>query len=314
MKIGEYQLESPLINAGGLVKTVEDARQMAATGVGAVLAGSFTLDPRIGNSPNGEVVYYHDPASSITYNSLGMPNKGMETVAKDLRDMIKIAHDFGKPFILNFAPVSDNPIAEVITMSEILARANIENLDGLELNASCPNVVTGNGGRHELLSHHPEFMADVLMELRDISANEVPFGSLLVRISPFRSADDAKEMARVLQARDGVDAVSAFNTLPGGRPLDAAGTEILQVPGGLGGMSGPGMCDEMERQTVWLVDARSEVNGTFEIIGSNGIHDAQSIQRRLNLGVSAVSATTLFWEAQNWGNAANEPLQAFSEL
>ena len=46
MKIGEIQLESPLMNAGGLVKTVSDVEMMAATGVGAVVAGSFTLDEK----------------------------------------------------------------------------------------------------------------------------------------------------------------------------------------------------------------------------------------------------------------------------
>lgn len=106
MKIGNYELESPLFNAGGVVKTVENVRMMASTGVGAVLLGSYTLEPRVGNSPNGETVYYHDRAAGTTYNSLGMPNKGIKEVARDLPEMIKIAHDLGKPVVLNVAPVS----------------------------------------------------------------------------------------------------------------------------------------------------------------------------------------------------------------
>ena len=37
MHIGEYELVSPLMNAGGVVKTLEDVNKMAQTGVGAVL-------------------------------------------------------------------------------------------------------------------------------------------------------------------------------------------------------------------------------------------------------------------------------------
>ncbi len=50
---------------------------MSETPVGAILGGSFALDDRPGMGPNGEVVYYHDPVSGITYNVLGMPGKGI---------------------------------------------------------------------------------------------------------------------------------------------------------------------------------------------------------------------------------------------
>jgi dihydroorotate dehydrogenase len=309
MQIGNYELDSPLINAGGVVKSVEDVRLMAQTAVGAVLAGSYTLEPRAGNSPNGETVYFHDTCTGTTYNSLGMPNKGMEAVAAELQEMIDIAHDHGKPFILNFAPVTDNPVGEVNTLAEILARAKVEELDAIELNASCPNVVTPNGGRHELLSHHPKLLAEVLFELSDISVNEVPFKDLLVRISPFREKADVGTLTRRLQ-EVGVSAVSAFNTFPGGKPLDKARQPILQVPGGIGGQSGAGMRSAAERQTTWLAEA----NGNFEIIGSNGIIDGRSMKRRLDIGATAVSASTLFYEAENWGRAVDRVLREYEEL
>ena len=299
--------------AGGLVKTVEDVRLMAATAVGAVLAGSFTLEPRAGNSPNGEVVYYHDLSTGGTYNSLGMPNKGLVEVAASLNEMIDIAHDHGKPFILNFAPVTSDPRAEVIRMAKVLSAAKVENLDAIELNASCPNVVTEDGSRHELLSYHPSLLGEVLYELSDIGVNEVPFETLMVRISPFRQRSDALDLAKVFQETF-TNAVSAFNTFPGGVPLDPAGRQILQVPGGAGGKSGAAMTASAEEQTVWLAEARAHIGADFDIIGSNGVIDGETMKKRLDLGASAVSATTLFWESRSWGEAANRILQEYSEL
>lgn len=313
MRIGNYELESPLMNAGGVVKSVEDVKMMSDTGVGAVLAGSFTLEPRVGNSPNGEVVYHHDAQTGATYNVLGMPNKGLEAIAKDLPEMIKIAHDHGKPFILNLAPVSTDPVDEIMTMSEVLARAGVEGIDAIELNGSCPNVVSSDGGRHALLSHNPDLLGDVLDELSDIAANEVPFGSLIVRVSPFLNREDALLLAQQLH-ESGVDAVSAFNTFPGGKPLNAKGESILQVPGGVGGQSGALTAQQAELQTEWLVDARNKIGATFEIIGSNGVTDALSMKRRLDIGASAVSSTTLFYESSRWGTAVDKVLTDFSEF
>lgn len=297
------------MNAGGLVKTVDDVRRMSQTGVGAVLAGSFTLEPRAGNGANGEQVYYHDSAAGITYNSLGMPNKGIVNVAARLNEMISIAHDFGKPFVLNFAPGSNDPRAEVIKMSEVLALARVEGLDGLELNASCPNIFT----RHELLSYHPKLLGEVLVELSDIAANEVPIGAVMVRISPFRQETDALELAKALQA-SGIDIVSAFNTFPGAIPLNEKGDQILQVRGGAGGQSGAGMTSRAEEQTRWLLEARSTIEADFDIIGSNGVVNAAAMKRRLDLGVAAVSATTLFWESRNWASAVDQLLRDYADL
>lgn len=314
MRIGRYEMESPLMNAGGVVKSVEEVRMMSQTGVGAVLAGSFTLEPRVGNSPNGEVVYHHDHKTGATYNALGMPNKGLKEVAKDLPEMIRIAHDHGKPFVLNLAPVSTDPIAEMTAMGEILSREGVEGIDAIELNGSCPNVVSSDGGRHAILSHNPDLLGGVLHELSDISTNEVPFDSLIVRISPFLSREDALLLARQLY-ETGVDAVSAFNTFPGGKPMDANYNPILQVPGGVGGQSGALTVQQAELQTEWLVDARNKVGATFEIIGSNGVTDARSMKRRLAIGASAVSSTTLFYEATSgWGSAVNDILTDFSDL
>lgn len=319
MSINGRDMESPLLNGGGVVKSVEDVRRLSRTGVGAILGGSFTLEPRPGNGPNGEVVYYHDSEAGVTTNSLGMPNKGLRAVARELPEMIAIAHDGGKPFVLNLAPVSTDPVAEVIEMAHILDRAHVSGIDAIELNASCPNVVTEDGGRHSILSHNPEQLTEVLLELSDVNANEFPFGDLWVRVSPFesRGRQTARQLAHALYFA-GVDAVSAFNTFPGGRPLDASGQQILQVPGGIGGQSGPGMMGSAEAHMHLLAEERDTLQQryghSFEIVGSNGVYDALSMKRRLDMGASAVSATTLFYESVDWKRAVDKVLRDYVEL
>ncbi len=313
MKIGAYELESPLFNGGGVVKSVEDARAMASTGVGAVLLGSYTLEPRAGNSPDGETVYYHDPATGTTHNSLGMPNKGIKDVARDLPEMTKIAHQMGKPIILNIAPVSDNPSSEISSLFDELIKAGVTELDAVELNAGCPNVIMNDGARHELLSHHPEQMVDVLGRIRDIANDKLGIGSVFVRVSPFRNKDDVVSLVEGLSHVQ-IDAVSAFNTFTGGRPIDAVGTPILQVPNNLGGQSGRGMTTLAEEQTAWLIYERDNQGLTFDVLGSNGIYDGKSMKRRLDLGAKAVSATTIFFESESWGTAVYKILDEYADL
>lgn len=316
MRIGEFELESPIMNAGGVVKSVEDVRKMAQTGVGAIVAGSYTLEPRVGNSPNGERVYYRDNMIGLTVNSLGMPNAGIEAVAADLPEMLDIAHDAGKPFVLNFAPVSQMPDSEVTALGEVLARNKIDEIDAIELNASCPNVIVpatkpGEINRHEILSHYPDRLAKVLSALGDVMTNEVPVETLIVRIAPFRHRYEAKQLATVMRDA-GVNAVAAFNTFPGGKPLTRDGEPYLQVKDNVGGQSGRAMADAAERQTEWLVKARREASAEFDIIGCNGIEDAELMTRRLDIGTAAVGATTIFYESSNWRSTIDGILQDYA--
>lgn len=170
-----------------------------------------------------------------------------------------------------------------------------------------------DGGRHELLSHHSDQLVDVLGELHDLSSNELRIGSLLVRVSPFRNRDDAVSLVGVIRQMP-VDAVSAFNTFPGGKPLNANGEPILQVPNNVGGQSGRGMQAKAEEQTVWLLEERERQGLLFEVVGSNGIYDAESMKRRLDLGAKAVSVTTIFYESESWAGAVDRVLSDYADI
>lgn len=289
-------IESPWGNAGGVVKTIEDVEMMAKTGVGWIEAGSYTHEPRLGNAWNSErnqfdnTVYYHNPENGETFNSLGMPNKGIDIVEKEIPEMVRIAHSFGKALLINIAPVSYEPARE---SAELVRRAYTAGADGVILNAGCPNVVTEDGGRHEILSRSPDALAEVLKGVK----SEGVGAPVMVRISPQDTYDATWQIARVIHASKVVSAVFTPNTWPGHVPTDKKGRLVLEVPGGAGGKSGPAVSFEARRETAYAV--RALRGSGIDIISSSGITNALELKSRLDLGAVAAAGTTFYYESQN---------------
>ena len=297
-------IESPWGNAGGVVKTVEDVEKMALTGVGWIEAGSYTLEPRIGNSPNGETVYCHDNETGATYNSLGMPNKGIEVVEKEIPEMVRIAEAHNKKLIVNIAPTSSEPVAET---RELAARAYASGAHAVLLNAGCPNVVTQDGGRHEILSHNPEAFGAVLMGLRALAAKNSP---LFVRISPQEDISVVDEVLWQVRKSQAVSAVFTPNTWPGYRPTHVDGSPVLQVPGNAGGKSGPAMVAAARQQSRW---AAYYLNGKgIDVVRSSSIMHAAELKRALGEGAVAGAGTTFFYESLDWQYDVDKLLTEFA--
>ncbi len=283
-------IESPWGNAGGVVKTVEDVERMAHTGVGWIEAGSYTLEPRVGNSPNGEVVYHHDPETGETYNSLGMPNKGMDVVETEIPEMARIAHAHNKALVVNVAPVSEDPAEESL---ELVSRAYQAGADAVLLNAGCPNVVTDDGGRHELLSHNPVMFGRVLLALEPV---RIKFKPVFTRLSPFVDLTDLDRYLEPIFLGE-VSAVFTPNTWGGNRPVDRDGQEILEVRGGVGGKSGPAVAQLALEQAAAIAPQLRDIN--VDVVLSSGVVDAKGLKKGLGVGAVAGAGTTFFWESQN---------------
>lgn len=291
-KIGHLtDVESPWGNAGGVVKTIEDVEKIALTGVGWIEAGSYTLEPRMGNSPNGERVYYHDTETGLTYNSLGMPNKGLDSVEKEIPEMVRLAEAHHKKLVVNVAPVSEHPAEEA---QELVARAYAAGAPAVLLNAGCPNVVTEDGGRHEVLSHDAAAFSLVLRGLRRVAERYSP---LFVRISPQNDLYAAGEIAWAIRQSQCVSAVFDPNTWGGSRPPSEK--PQLEVPGGVGGKSGPGMAQEARSQTRWISRFLRSIG--VDTVSSSSIMNASELKQRLQWeGAVAGAGTTFFYESADW--------------
>jgi dihydroorotate dehydrogenase len=307
-RIGHLEgIESPWGNAGGVVKTIEDVEQMAHTGVGWIEVGSYTLEPRLGNSPNGERVYYHNDQTGETFNSLGMPNKGMDEVEKEIPEMVQIAHAHNKKLVVNIAPVSSDPIKET---QELVARSYGAGADGVLVNAGCPNVVTEDGGRHEILSYDAGALGDVLYGLQEVVSK---FRPVLVRTSPYKTYPDMLQALWQMQLTDVTSAVFLPNTWGGNRPTNYRGEDILEVSGGIGGKSGPAMAERSRIQTEWAIDL---LKGTvIDVVSSSSIMNAGELKIRMDLGAVAGAGTTFFYESQNgWKEDTDRLLSELAEI
>lgn len=310
-RLGHLEIESPWGNAGGLVKSPEELELMAQTAAGWVEAGSYTLNPRIGNAPNGETVYHHDSETGETFNSLGMPNKGMGELEKQIPNMVDRAHTLGKSIVFNVAPVSDDPVEE---SKELVERAYSAGAEAVLLNAGCPNVVTENGERHELLSRNPAVLLDVLSALKPITKE---FKPIFIRTSPVENFVQANDMIRAIIKSSVVSAVFTPNTWPGHRPIDEDGVPVLQVPGNIGGLSGPSTAAAARDQAAWAGYALTEHNSNIDLVSSAGIMNGKELKRRLGIGAVAGCGTTLYYEsAKNnltWGDVTDKLLREYTD-
>lgn len=294
-RLGHLEIETPWGNAGGVVKHPEEAKQMAHTSVGWVEAGSYTLYPRPGNSPNGETVYYHNPETGETFNSLGMPNKGIMKVVYDIARMRSATHLLDKPLVVNVAPVSTTPALE----SHILVQSAYEaGADAVILNAACPNVITEGGSRHNILSHDSQALGRVLKILKPLTERYKP---LFIRTAPFETYEQARKVYSAIAVSKAVSVVFTPNTWGGQRPLDEHGQDILEVSGGVGGKSGPAMADKSYEQLKWALSALASKG--IDVVSSSGIMDGKELQRRLHLGAVAGAGTTLYYESAEIGMA-----------
>jgi len=306
IRIGHIEVDSPWGNAGGVIKHPQEVEKMAHAGVGWIEVGSYTLEPRAGNGPNGEVVYHHDAKTGETYNALGMPNKGMDEVEKEIPEMVQIAHGYGKMLIVNVAPVSENPESESL---ELVQRAYEAGADAVLLNAGCPNVVTEDGGRHEILSHNKLALYGVLRALKPVVEK---FKPVFIRVSPHDSQTAIHDMLRAIHVSGTVGALFTPNTFPNHRPLDEEESPILEVPGGIGGKSGPATADQAYEQTQWLTSAT-----LLDVVSSGGITNGYELRRRLgndreHMAVAG-AGTTFYYESGDWEQDTDRLLWEFAQ-
>ena len=128
-------LAHPVINASGTFDAIAARRAfgdalLARFPFAAFVSKTVTLEPRQGNPPPR---LWELPAGMI--NSIGLPNKGLEGyLAHDLPELAQLP----VPLIVNVMGFTREQVATLVA-----AFGDREEVSGLELNVSCPNVETG---------------------------------------------------------------------------------------------------------------------------------------------------------------------------
>jgi dihydroorotate dehydrogenase (NAD+) catalytic subunit len=264
VEIAGLRLKHPVLNGSGTFDAIA-ARRAFGPAVGdrfpfsAFVSKTITPEPRAGNPPPR---LFETPAGMI--NSIGLPNKGVEGfLASDLDALAELP----VPLLVSVMGTSHAQFTRLVE-----AVATREEVDGLELNVSCPNVESGL-----IVGEEPEETLRLLRDLRGLTGKP-----LIVKLTP-NVADPAAVAAAAEQG--GADAVSLINTLKATAIDPEAARPWLGA--GRGGLSGPAV-RAIAVEQVRSVAAAVEV----PVIGMGGIESGADALAFIAAGASAVAVGT----------------------
>jgi dihydroorotate dehydrogenase len=249
-------LANPIGLAAGFDKTGRHLGPLGRLGFGYVVGGTFTRHPRRGNR-RPRIVRYADRASMA--NAMGLPNPGAEAAARALAKAPRTSP--------RLASIADETVEDAVQTHGLLE----PHVDGIELNASCPNVSWGRDRDHE--TH----LATLLRELG--ARRSTP---LFVKLPPFRT-DVEKEVVLALAriaVEGGVDGLTCSNSLP---------VRERKLATGQGGLSGRALSDRTPEIVSEVVAATGRA---VPIAACGGVSSAADALACLDAGASTVQVYT----------------------
>jgi dihydroorotate dehydrogenase (NAD+) catalytic subunit len=274
------RLKHPVLNGSGTFDVVA-ARRAFGDGIGerfpfsAFVSKTITPEPRAGNPPPR---LYETPAGMI--NSIGLPNKGLEGFLE--HDLPAIA---GAPVPL-IVSVMGTSHEQFVRLVEAVALR--DEVAGIELNVSCPNVKSGL-----IVGEQPSETRSLLEALRPLTAKP-----LICKLTP--NVADPGSVA-VAAEEGGADAVSLINTLKATAMDDATWRPWLGA--GSGGLSGPAV------RAVALHQVRAVAAAVgVPVIGMGGIETGADALSFLAAGATAVAVGTASFRDPLAGERIREEL------
>ena len=227
-----------------------------------------------------------NPAQVTITNSFGMPSRDPAVWQADVA-VAKQALAAGQILIVSVVGTPDDGgcAALAADYARAAAMASEAGADAVEINLSCPNVVSGEGS----IFTDPTLSAEVSKTVK-AAIGATP---LIIKIGYIA---DAARLAAVARANaPHVSAISAINTLS---------FEVVGPNGGpaLPGRLRSGVCGAAIRQCA-MTQARRTVEIVqrekydIAVIGVGGVMTADHIRDYFNIGVDAVmSATGAMWD------------------
>jgi dihydroorotate dehydrogenase (NAD+) catalytic subunit len=282
VKIGSIVLRHPVMMASGTFGYGEEYSQLLDySKIGAIVTKGITLEPKEGNPPPRVV----ETASGML-NSIGLQNPGVETF---VREKLPFFREHRIPCIVN---VAGSSVEENVKIARILDAE--EDVAGIELNVSCPNVKKGG----MVFGRSVELLHEVVSAVRQATEK-----TLITKLSP--NVTDIVEMARVAEDA-GSDALSVINTFVGlavdietRKPLLGAVT---------GGLSGPAV-KPVALRMVWEVCRNVKV----PVIGMGGIVTAADAIEFFIVGATAVAVGTATFYRPNAASVISDGIVEYME-
>lgn len=224
--------------------------------LGGIITKGTSLKPKSGNKPPRVC----ETASGML-NSIGLQNPGVEYFAQNDLPFLK---KFDTAIIVNACGSS---VDEYVELCKIL---NTLDIDGVELNLSCPNVKEGCMA----FGNTYEGVKEVTSQVRKVLDKP-----LIVKLTP--NVTDIATIAKAVEDA-GADGVSLINTLLGMKiDIDKRKPVLANTTGGL---SGPAIKPVAVRMVYQVAKA---VN--IPILGMGGIVNGEDAIEFMLAGATAVS-------------------------
>ncbi len=227
--------------------------------VGAITVKGTSLLPSAGNAGQRAV---ETPSGML--NSIGLENPGVDYFIENTLPQLR---RYDVPVIVNIyghTPEEYGQVAE---------KLNVDGVDALEINISCPNVKEGG----IVFGTCPEAAADVVSRVKAATSKTV-----ITKLSP--NVTDIVSMAKSVEAA-GTDVISLINTLMGTKiDIERRKPVLGNI---VGGLSGPAVRPVAVRMCYQVAQAVG-----VPIIGMGGIMCAEDAIEFMLAGASAVAVGT----------------------
>lgn len=261
VKIGKLQLQNSVMTASGTFGYgFEFADLVDLDRLGGIIVKGTTLNPREGN----DYPRMAETAQGML-NCVGLQNKGADYFCTYIYNAVK---NLKTNVLVNVSGSSPEDYAECAARI-----AELDNIPGIELNISCPNVKDGGMS----FGTSCAAAASVVKAVRQRYPK-----TLIVKLSP--NVTDIAEIARAVEA-EGADSVSLINTLMG-MSIDIE-RRCSRLSIGTGGLSGP-CIKPVALRMVWQVAKAVKI----PVIGLGGISNATDALEFLMAGATAIQIGT----------------------
>ena len=261
VNIGNLQLQNPIMTASGTFGYgFEFADLVDLDRLGGIIVKGTTLNPREGN----DYPRMAETAQGML-NCVGLQNKGVDYFCTYIYNAVK---NLKTNVLVNVSGSSPEDYAECAARI-----AELDNIPGIELNISCPNVKDGGMS----FGTSCTAAASVVKAVRQRYPK-----TLIVKLSP--NVTDITEIARAVEA-EGADSVSLINTLMG-MSIDIE-RRCSRLSIGTGGLSGP-CIKPVALRMVWQVAKAVKI----PVIGLGGISNATDALEFLMAGATAIQIGT----------------------
>lgn len=261
VEIAGIKLKNPILTASGTFGYGEEfSGLMDVNRLGGLITKGISLRPKAGN-PTPRIA----ETVSGMLNAIGLQNVGIDAFVEH---KVPFLRGVNTAVIVNFF---GNTLEEYGEVAKRLSE--IPEVDGVELNISCPNVKQGG----IVFGTDPKAAAEVVGLVR--KNLDKP---LIVKLTP--NVTDITVVARAVEEA-GADAISCINTLTG-MAVDVK-TRRPRLANVTGGLSGPAIRPVAVRMVHQVVQAVK-----VPVIGVGGIVCLEDALEFLIVGASAVQVGT----------------------